>query len=221
MDNYYSEYTKAYVSVDCIIFGMDEGKLHLLLGKRKMDPGRGEWSLYGGFVAPNENLDDAATRVLTELTGLTHIYMKQVGAFGAIKRDPGSRVISVAYCALINIKDYSEKLRLKYNLTWTEIDDLPPLYSDHREMVDNALRMLRKNILSEPLCFSLLPELFTLTQLQSVYEAVLGKELDKRNFRKRAKQNASIVETEYINRQTSKRGAVMFKYVPTDEEFHF
>ena len=106
MTTYYSEYSKVYVSVDCIIFGFDEGHLRVLIGKRQMDPGRGEWSLYGGFVGANESIDDAASRTLFELTGLRNLYMRQVGAFGNIDRDPGERVISVAYYALINVKDY-------------------------------------------------------------------------------------------------------------------
>ena len=103
MTQYYSEHSKVWVSVDCIIFGFEGNKLKLLIGKRQMDPGRGEWSLYGGFVNSNENLEDAANRVLYNLTGLRKLYMKQVGAFGAIDRDPGERVISIAYCALINV----------------------------------------------------------------------------------------------------------------------
>jgi len=220
MSNFYEEYTKALVSVDCIIFGMDNNKLHLLLGKRQMDPGRGQWSLYGGFVAPTENLDEAATRVLISLTGIQNIYMRQVGAYGAVNRDPGSRVISVAYCALINVKDYSEKLRKKHKLSWVQLDQLPMLYSDHKEMVDNALQLLRQRIDFEPLGFSLLPQLFTLTQLQTVYEAILGKELDKRNFRKRCKQSTAIEETEFIDRVSSKRGAVMYRR-NMDVEFNF
>ena len=110
MTIYYNEHSKVFVSVDCIIFGFEDKKLKLLLGKRQMDPGRGAWSLYGGFVEEDESLDDAANRVLYQLTGLKDIYMKQVGAFGAIDRDPGGRVISIAYCALINVKDYDERL---------------------------------------------------------------------------------------------------------------
>ena len=102
MTGFYGEHSKVFVSVDCIVFGFDNGKLKLLIGKRQMDPGRGEWSLYGGFVGEDESLEEAASRVLYTLTGLDHIYMKQVGAFGAIDRDPGERVITVAYCALIN-----------------------------------------------------------------------------------------------------------------------
>ncbi len=212
MTTYYSEHTKAYVAVDCIIFGFDENRLKLLIGKRNMDPGRGEWSLYGGFVEKDESLDDAANRVLLELTGLKEIYMKQVGAFGAIERDPGERVISVAYCALINVNDYNEELRRQHGVEWVSIDELPQLYSDHNDMVKKAITLLRRRISTEPLSFNLLPDLFTLTQLQHVYEAVLGEEIDKRNFRKRIKTIEFIEKTEFIDKITSKRGAAMYRF---------
>lgn len=212
MTTYYSEHTKAYVAVDCIIFGFDENRLKLLIGKRNMDPGRGEWSLYGGFVEKDECLDDAANRVLFELTGLKEIYMKQVGAFGAIERDPGERVISVAYCALINVNDYNEELRKQHGVEWVSINELPQLYSDHNDMVKKAITLLRRRISTEPLSFNLLPDLFTLTQLQHVYEAVLGEEIDKRNFRKRIKTIEFIEKTEFIDKMTSKRGAAMYRF---------
>ncbi len=212
MTTYYSEHTKAYVAVDCIIFGFDENRLKLLIGKRNMDPGRGEWSLYGGFVEENESLDDAANRVLLDLTGLKEIYMKQVGAFGAIERDPGERVISVAYCALINVNDYNEELRKQHGVEWVSTDELPQLYSDHNDMVKKAITLLRRRISTEPLSFNLLPDLFTLTQLQHVYEAVLGEEIDKRNFRKRIKTIEFIEKTEFIDKITSKRGAAMYRF---------
>lgn len=212
MTTYYSEHTKAYVAVDCIIFGFDENRLKLLIGKRNMDPGRGEWSLYGGFVEKDESLDDAANRVLLELTGLKEICMKQVGAFGAIERDPGERVISVAYCALINVNDYNEELRRQHGVEWVSTDELPQLYSDHNDMVKKAITLLRRRISTEPLSFNLLPDLFTLTQLQHVYEAVLGEEIDKRNFRKRIKTIEFIEKTEFIDKITSKRGAAMYRF---------
>ncbi len=212
MTTYYSEHTKAYVAVDCIIFGFDENRLKLLIGRRNMDPGRGEWSLYGGFVEKDECLDDAANRVLLELTGLKEIYMKQVGAFGAIERDPGERVISVAYCALINVNDYNEELHKQHGVEWVSINELPQLYSDHNDMVKKAITLLRRRISTEPLSFNLLPDLFTLTQLQHVYEAVLGEEIDKRNFRKRIKTIEFIEKTEFIDKMTSKRGAAMYRF---------
>ena len=212
MTQYYSEHSQVWVSVDCIVFGFEDNKLKLLIGRRHMDPGRGEWSLYGGFVKNDESLEDAANRVLQDLTGLNKIYMKQVGAFGAIDRDPGERVISVAYCALINVKDYDDKLRKEHGLQWVDIDELPKLYSDHNIMVQKAITMLQRRINTEPLSFNLLPDLFTLTQLQHVYEAILGEEIDKRNFRKRITQIDFIEKTELIDKLTSKRGAALYRF---------
>ena len=209
---YYKEHSKVWVSVDCIVFGFENNKLKLLIGRRQMDPGRGEWSLYGGFVKADESLEDAAHRVLHDLTGMKKIYMKQVGAFGAIDRDPGERVISVAYCALINVHDYDDKLREQYGLQWVNIDALPKLYSDHNLMVRKAVNLLRQRIKTEPLSFNLLPELFTLTQLQHVFEVILGSEIDKRNFRKRIKQFDFIEKTELIDKVTSKRGAALYRF---------
>lgn len=212
MTEFYSGVHKAFVSVDCIIFGFEDNKLKLLLGKRKMDPGRGEWALYGGFVGTGESVDEAANRVLCELTGLKNLYMKQVHTFGAVDRDPGERVISVAYCALINVKDYDESLLQEHGVEWVELNKIPPLYSDHNEMVKRAISMLRRRINTEPLSFNLLPDLFTLTQLQHVYEAVLGEEIDKRNFRKRIKDMEFIEKTELIDKTGSKRGAYLYRF---------
>ena len=209
---YYKEHSKVWVSVDCIVFGFENNKLKLLIGRRQMDPGRGEWSLYGGFVKADESLEDAAHRVLNDLTGMKKIYMKQVGAFGAIDRDPGERVISVAYCALINVNDYDDKLREQYGLQWVNIDALPKLYSDHNLMVRKAVNLLRQRIKTEPLSFNLLPDLFTLTQLQHVFEVILDEEIDKRNFRQRIKQFDFIEKTELIDKVTSKRGAALYRF---------
>ena len=212
MTQYYREHSKVWVSVDCIVFGFENNQLKLLIGRRQMDPGRGEWSLYGGFVRDDESLDEAANRVLYSLTGLKEIYMKQVGAFGAVDRDPGERVISVAYCALINVNDYDDKLRQQYELEWVDLGQLPKLYSDHNQMVSKAISLLRRRIKTEPLSFNLLPDLFTLTQLQHVYEAILGAAIDKRNFRKRIKQIDFIEKTELIDKKTSKRGAALYRF---------
>lgn len=212
MTTFYQEHPKVFVSVDCIVFGFDEGKLRVLIGRRQMDPGRGQWSLYGGFVGANESLDDAAKRVLRSLTGLEDLYMRQVGAFGRVDRDPGERVISVAYYAMINVNDYDRRLLEKHGLRWVATEDLPPLYSDHQSMVRKAIRMMRSKISSEPISFNLLPELFTLTQLQKVYEAVMGEEVDKRNFRKRVKDMDFIEKTELIDKKSSKRGASLYRF---------
>ena len=212
MTTFYGEHSKVWVSVDCIIFGFDEGKLRILIGKRQMDPGRGEWSLYGGFVRSDENIDEAANRVLYDLTGLRNVYMRQVGAFGSVDRDPGERVISIAYYALINVNDYEDRLRKEHCVEWVNIDDIPRLYSDHNEMVRKALKLMRQKIKTEPIGFRLLPSLFTLTQLQRLYEAIHGEELDKRNFRKRIKDMDFIEKTELIDKKGSKRGASLYRF---------
>ena len=209
---FYNDHSKVWLSVDCIIFGFDEGKLKILIGRRKMDPGRGEWSLYGGFVSTDESVDDAASRTLYELTGLRNLYMRQVGAFGNVDRDPGERVVSIAYYALINVKDYDDELRLEHGVEWMDINEIPQLYSDHNEMVRKARKMMQQKLASEPVGFRLLPSLFTLTQLQKLYEAVNGEELDKRNFRKRIKDMDFIEKTELIDKSGSKRGAYLYRF---------
>ena len=212
MTIFYQDHSKVLVSVDCIIFGFDEGQLRILVGKRQMDPGRGEWSLYGGFVNSDESIDDAANRVILSLTGLRNLYIRQVGAFGSVDRDPGERVISIAYYALINVKDYDKSLQEQHGVEWINIEDMPMLYSDHNEMVSRAIKMMRQKISCEPIGFNLLPSLFTLTQLQKLYEAVMGEVVDKRNFRKRIKDMDFIEKTELIDKESSKRGASLYRF---------
>ena len=211
MNKYYKGEPKLLVSVDCIVLGFENKKLQLLVGKRKVEPYSGKLSLYGGFVREDESLKEAANRVLFQCTGINGIYMRQVGAFGETDRDPGDRVISIAYCALINVSDYDNKLLEENDLQWVDINKLPELFGDHIEMVQIALSQLRKLINKDPLGFNLLPELFTLTQLQNVHEAIMGVEIDKRNFRKRIKQIDFIEKTKYIDKITSKRGAALYR----------
>ena len=212
MTTFYSEHSKVWLSVDCIIFGFDEGKLKILIGRRKMEPGRGEWSLYGGFVRSDEGIDDAANRVLYDLTGLRNLYMRQVGAFGNVDRDPGERVVSIAYYALINVNDYDDYLRQEHGVEWVNFDELPQLYSDHNEMVLKARKLMKQKIANHPVGFHLLPSLFTLTQLQRLYEAVNGEPIDKRNFRKLIKEMNYIEKTELIDKTGSKRGAYLYRF---------
>ena len=198
MTAYYHINPKFYVSVDCIIFGFDEGELKLLLLKRNFEPAKGEWSLMGGFVQEEESVDDAAKRVLRELTGLDHVFMEQVGTFGNTKRDPGERVISIAYYALINVNEYDRKLVEKHNAYWININEIPEL--------------MKSQASDNPIGFNLLPELFTLTQMQSLYEAIYGEQMDKRNFRKRVATMDFIEKTDLIDKTNSKRGAYLYKF---------
>lgn len=212
MTAYYKQNPKFYVGIDCIIFGFDKNELNLLLLKRNFEPAKGKWSLMGGFIQENESADDAAQRVLSELTGLKDVYMEQIGAFGAVDRDPGERVISLAYYALININEYDRELVQQYNAHWMNINEVPELIFDHSEMVRKARKMMKEKASHKPIGFNLLPELFTLTQLQNLYEAIYGETIDKRNFRKRIAEMDFIEQTEKIDKTGSKRGARLFKF---------
>lgn len=212
MNKYYSSNPTFYVGIDCIIFGFNEGELNLLLLKRNFQPAMGEWSLMGGFVQQSESVNDAAKRVLTELTGLENVYMEQVGTFGEVERDPGERVISIAYYALININEYDRELVRQHNAYWVNINELPSLIFDHPQMVELARKLMQQKASTEPIGFNLLPKLFTLSQLQSLYEAIYGEQIDKRNFRKRIAEMDYIEKTDKIDKTGSKRGAALYKF---------
>lgn len=215
--DYYSSHDRIYVSVDCIIFGLSEGSLKLLLIKRDFEPHKGEWSLMGGFVNGGESVDDAAKRVLRTLTGLDGVYMQQTGTFGAVDRDPGQRVISVAYSALLNFPDIDHDILREHNAHWVPIDEIPELCFDHNQMIEKAISDIRRRFRIEPLAFRLLPEQFTLTQLQQLYETMLGTKIDKRNFRRRALENSCIVSTDNVDKISSRRGARLYAYDPETE----
>ncbi len=212
MAGYYEQHDKLYVAVDCIIFGLDGDRVSVLLTHRRFEPEKGKDSLFGGFVRKGESIDAAAERVLTDLTGLTDIYMEQVGAFGDVSRDPGERVVSVAYFALVKFDEVDPDLIAAHETRWVSLDELPPLGFDHNEMIDRALFSLRRKFSNEPIVFRLLPELFTLTQMQNLYEAVMGFSTDKRNFRKRVLEMPFIVPTDLIDKAGSRRGARMYRF---------
>ncbi len=212
MSDYYSINPKFYIGVDCIIFGFNKNELNLLLLKRNFEPAMGEWSLMGGFVQENESVDNAAKRVLAELTGLEKVYMEQVGSFGEIDRDPGERVVSIAYYALININEYDRTLVQKHNAFWVNIHELPPLIFDHDDMVKQARALMQQKAATAPIGFNLLPKLFTLSQLQSLYETIYGSPIDKRNFRKKIAEMDYVQKTDKIDKTGSKRGAALYQF---------
>ena len=212
MTTYYKENPQFYVAVDCIIFGLVKEELCLLLTKRRFEPEKGKWSVMGGFVGKGESVDDAARRVLFNLTGLQDIYMEQVRAFGDVNRDPGERVISVAYYAMLGACQFDPAVLALHNAEWIPLSALPALGFDHPLMVAEALRHIRSRFSTEPLGFNLLPTLFTLTQLQTLYETILGRMLDKRNFRKRVAEIPSIVKTDLIDKTGSRRGAALYRF---------
>jgi ADP-ribose pyrophosphatase YjhB (NUDIX family) len=210
----YPDSTRHLVAVDCIIFGYDliEKELKLLLSRRMFDPAKGKWSLAGGFVDENESLDEAASRILRKLTGLDSVYMKQSYAFGETGRDPGGRVISVSYFALIAIRDIDKKLAVQHGVSWRSLSDLPDLIFDHPQMVKRALTDLQNQIKIKPVGFELLPEKFTLVHLQDLYEAIYQRKVDKRNFRKKILSMGILEKLDEKERETSKKGAYYFKF---------
>ena len=210
----YSNNTKLYIAVDCIIFGYDilEKEIKLLLFKRIVEPAKGRWSLAGGFVEANESLDEAASRILRKLTGLESVYMKQSYAYGETERDPGDRVISVAYFALIALRDINKELAEQNGVSWRSLSRLPDLIFDHPLMVKRALNDLQNQVKIKPVGFELLHEKFTLVQLQDLYEAIYQRNVDKRNFRKKILSMGILEKLDEKERETSKKGAYYYKF---------
>jgi 8-oxo-dGTP diphosphatase len=210
---YSYEYPHPAVTVDCAIFGLEEGELKVLLIERDLVPFAGRWALPGGFVKLDEDLDEAARRELEEETGVKRVWMEQVGAFGNPGRDPRERVITVAFWAIVNLFEHSVKADTDArNAAWFAVDELPALAFDHGDILDAALARLRDKLRREPLAFEFLPRKFTLTQLQQFYEAVLGDALDKRNFRKKALSYGLIEELEEYEVDVAHRAARLHRF---------
>ena len=208
----YNTYSRFLLAVDCIIFGFDGKRLQALFIKRAFNPGINKWSLMGGFVQTNEGVEDAASRILLQLTGLSNVYMEQLQCFGNVNRDPGGRVISVAYFALINIEDYTQEMMKEHNAKWFELNQIPALIFDHNEMVLLAKDHLQQKIANHPVGFALLPQKFTLRQLQTLYEAINETELDKRNFTRRILDLGILKKLDEKERSTSKKGSFYFVF---------
>ena len=215
MTNIYSSIPRHLVALDCIIFGYDivDKDVKLLLIKRSFEPAKGEWSLAGGFLNEDESLDDAANRILYDLTGLKDIYLEQMFANGELNRDPGARVISVAYFALIKIQDLNTQLKELNSAKWSSMTAIPELIFDHNWMVERAMQKLHQLVKLRPVGFQLLPEKFTLVQLQNLYEAIYQKKIDKRNFRKKISSMNLLVKLNEKEKETSKKGAFYYQFI--------
>lgn len=216
--NFYKSQDTFLVAVDCIILGFSNQEIKLLAHEREMEPFKGGLSLMGGFVREDESVNDAAIRVLTKLTGLEDIFMEQVAVYGEVNREPEERVISCAYYALIDISTHDQSLLKKHNASWVAVNSSLKLIFDHKKMVEDAISILRRKAAIQPIGFNLLPEKFTLTQLQSLYEGIYGHTLDKRNFRKRMLAFNYLEKTDEIDKSGSKKGAFYYKYktIPSD-----
>jgi ADP-ribose pyrophosphatase YjhB (NUDIX family) len=213
--NKYKSNDRLLVAVDCIIFGFDGRQLQALLIKRGFEPEKGKWSLMGGFVHQTESADEAATRVLNQLTGLDNIYMEQLYCFSDVERDSAGRVISVAYFALINIADYSDQLQSDHEARWFPLKDIPNLVFDHKEMVAKAKERLQEKVSNHPIGFELLPHKFTLPQLQNLYEAIYEMPLDKRNFTRKILSLSILNKLNEKEKESSRKGAFYYVFDKT------
>ncbi len=226
--NHTYEFPRAALTVDCVVFGFDEGDLKVLLIQRGIQPFKGSWALPGGFVRLDETLEEAARRELAEETGLKDVFLDQFGAFSGLDRDPRERVISVAYYALTKPEEHQTRATTDADdAQWFSAAQPPSLAFDHASILTQALESLRTKLRIEPLGFELLPPKFTLSQLQNLYEAVLGTALDKRNFRKKVLSFDLLLPLKETHRIGAHRPAQLFRFDPVRYQrlkkkgFHF
>lgn len=199
------------IAVDCIIFGFDGEHLKLLLIKRGFQPEKGNWSVMGGFVQSNEGLEEAAGRILHQLTGLQGVYLEQLQTLGDPNRDPVERTVSVTYFALIDILQYEKQISADYHPEWFPLNKIPQLIFDHSTMVALARKQLRYKASLHPILFELLPEKFTMPQLQDLYEDVYDTTFDKRNFSRKVLSTGLLVKQKDKDKSGSKKGAFYYK----------
>jgi 8-oxo-dGTP diphosphatase len=204
-------YPTVPLTVDCAIFGFEENKLKVLLIKSDLEIFTGKLSLLGDFVNDNEELDDAAYRILKERTGMNDVFLDQVRAFGHPGRHPGGRVITVAYCSLLNINHHELKIH-DNDLHWHTVSTLKEMAFDHKEIVDTCYSWLQKRIQEHPLGFNLLPDKFSLRELQNLYEAILGVTLDRRNFRKKFASMDLLIDIEEMEQDVPHRPGKLYKF---------
>jgi len=211
---FYVNADRLLLAVDCIIFGFEKDGLKLLLFQRKVAPFQHEWSLIGSFVQIKESVTKAAERVLKTHTGLTNVFMEELGCYGRIERDPGDRVISIAHYALMRLQEEDKQIAEEYKAQWFEVDKLPTLILDHREMVEDALEKLRRKARYRPIGFELLPEKFTIPQLRVLYEVIYQRALDRRNFRKKILSMNVLEKLAEKDKTSSRKGAYLYRFIP-------
>ena len=217
----YAGQQRILVAVDCIIFGFDGWNIKLLLVERSLEPEKGKWSLMGGFMNPSESPEDAANRVLEERTGLKNVYMEQFRVFGKPDRDPVERTLSVAYFALIDIQEYEQQLTDENHPKWFLLNDMPDMVFDHAEMVRIAKKQLQYKAALHPILFQLLPDRFTIPQLQALYEGVYQTQFDDRNFSRKLLSTGLLVKQAEKDKQSSKKGAFYYKLDQSNYEKNF
>lgn len=215
-------------AVDCVVFGLGPEALEVLLVRRGVEPHRDRWALPGGLVLPDESVDDAARRELDEEAGVRNVFLEQLYTFGAVDRDPRGRVISIAYYALVDLS--AHPLTAATDATdaaWFALDDLPPLAFDHETILETARARLVGKVRYQPIGFELLPEKFTLSQLQRLYEKILERPIDKRNFRRKVLAMGILVDLDEIQQDVAHRAARLYRFDEAqyrermNEGFHF
>ncbi len=206
-----ANFLKALVSVDCVIFGFSDNELKVLLIKSDLEVYKDKWSLLGDLLRPNEDLESASYRVLKERTGLSDVYLEQVYTFSSLDRHPGGRVITTAYYSLVNIKDH--QLKLSHNeLHWHPVNDIASLAFDHDKILHTCLERLREQIQEHPIVFNLLPEKFSLRELQALYEAILNTKRDRRNFRKKFFLMDWLIDLDELESDVSHRPGKLYRF---------
>ncbi|MCA9020775.1 MAG: NUDIX hydrolase [Planctomycetaceae bacterium] len=225
---YSYEYPRAALTVDCVVFGLDEADLQVLLIQRDLPPFEGDWALPGGFVRLEESLEEAARRELQEETGIENVFLEQLYTIGTVDRDPRERVVTVAYYALVNLSDHRIQAATDArNAAWFAVDDVPALAFDHPEILEMAHERLRGKVRYQPIGFELLPPKFTLRQIQHLYEVILDRPLDKRNFRKKILSMGILIELDEVETDVAHRAARLYKFDHrkykrlTKQGFHF
>lgn len=210
---YTYEYPRAALTVDCVVFGFDDEDLKVLLVERALEPFKGMWALPGGFVRVEETLEEAARRELEEEAGIRKVFLEQLYTFGEIDRDPRERVVTVAYSALVKLSDHSVRAATDArNAAWFEVSEAPTLAFDHKRILETALTRLQGKVRYQPVGFELLPPKFKLSQLQHLYEAVLERPLDKRNFRKKILGMDLLIELDEIEQDVAHRAARLYRF---------
>jgi 8-oxo-dGTP diphosphatase len=202
---------KVALSVDCVIFGFDENKLKVLLIRSDLKNYMDKWSLLGDLVSPEEGLDEAAYRILKQRTGLSDLFLEQVKTFGEVNRHPASRVVTVAYYSLINVQHHKLNI-LDNELHWHDVDSITDLAFDHQEIFTTSYCQLQKRVREHPLGFSLLPNKFSLRELQNLYEAILNIKLDRRNFRKKFFAMDFLVDLNEIESDVPHRPGKLYQF---------
>ena len=209
---FYQQFKQTYLAVDCVTLCFTGEDLEIILIKRDFNPGKGEWALPGIFLEPDESVEECTQRIMSKFTGLKNVFFEQFHVFSDPNRDPGARIVTVGFYALIKADEKVKEIVNRHNAYWHKVNRIPKLMVDHNQIVTKALESLQQKIKQQPVGFELLPQKFTIPQLQKLYEAIYGKALDKRNFRKKVLSMGILEMLDEKDKESSKKGAFLYKF---------